>query len=329
MGLSGGLSLERIRCRGKIRVGTSLGFHGLSLYDDKRSTWTGFDVDMARAVAVALLGDAEAIEFVPLTSAERFEALAEQRIDMGSYNASITYTREAEHGLTFIHPVLHDGEVFATRPENLRHGAGSDLSIREVKSARIGMLAGSTTAENVSRLCRRDNIDYTPVLYRTPQDALAGYLSGEASVYCLDSYLLAGELSSSGEIDNHVFLREQVSLEAMSPVARSADWDLVRAIRWALFAVIEADNLGLTQHSLPTAEEESATPYLRSFLRPSARTVEKLGLQPDFTSLILEKVGSYSDIFERNLGMSSALKQERKANHLRTQGGMLYAPLFI
>jgi hypothetical protein len=141
--------------------------------------------------------------------------------------------------------------------------------------------------------------------------------------------MLAGELARATGLDDHVFLTDQVSLEAMSPVARAVDWQLGKAIRWVLFALIEADNLGLTQETVARTRKEPPTPYVRRFLEPEAASARNLGLVPDFTTRILEQVGSYGDIFERNLGVGSALKQERRANNLRTRGGMLYAPLFI
>lgn len=329
MALTSASALEKIRRRGSIRVGASLGFYGLSSYDEDSDKWIGFDIDIARAIAVAVLGDADAVEFVPLASSDRFEALDKGHIDLGSYNSSITYNREAEHNATFIHPILYDGEVFATRRENLSRKKGADSSIQDAKRVSIGMMAGSTTADNVSQYCGKKNVQYVPRSYGTPQEALTGYISGEVDIYCLDSYLLAGELSRNGEIEDHVFLNDQVSLEAMSPVARSSDWEFAKAIRWALFAIIEADNLGLTQGSAPFTDESALTPYVRKFLRPTTLSVKNLGLRPNFTSSIIEKVGSYSDIFERNLGMRSALKQQRKSNHPRTRGGMLYSPLFI
>ncbi|MFI5635614.1 transporter substrate-binding domain-containing protein [Streptomyces sp. NPDC051664] len=328
--------LPHIRRSGALRVGSSLGFSGLSAYDESSGSWTGFDTDIARAVAVALLGDEDAVEFLPLASAERFDALDDGRIDLGSYNSSITLTREAEYDVTFVHPLLYDGEVFATRPGNLRLGQGQDgaadgsrRTIRDTVGTRIGMLAGSTTADNVSRHCGQVGVEYTAYLYRTPQQALGAYLSGEVDVYCLDSYLLAGELSRHGDFDDHVFLDDQVSLEAMSPVVRGSDWAFTKAVRWVLFALIEADNLGLTRDSVLPVSEAAPGTYLHQFLRPDKKHAENLGLLPDFTSRILERVGSYSDIFERNLGAGSPLKQGRKANRLRTSGGMLYAPLFI
>jgi polar amino acid transport system substrate-binding protein len=320
--------LELVGQRGKIRVGTSLGFYGLSS-PDANGNWSGFDIDIARAVAAALFGDADAVEYVPLTPAERFDALNEQRIDFGSFNSSITYMREAEYGATFVHPILFDGEVFATPRANIRPGRESGASIGDVIGTRIGMFAGSTTADNVASHCGRAGVEYTATLYRTPEEALAGYLSGEVDVYCLDSYMLAGELARATGLDEHVFLTDQVSLEAMSPVARGVDWQLVKAIRWVLFALIEADNLGLTQETVARARKEPPTPYVRRFLEPEAASARNLGLVPDFTTRVLEQVGSYGDIFERNLGVGSALKQERRANNLRTRGGMLYAPLFI
>lgn len=321
--------LQRIRRRGNIRIGTSLGFNGLSSYDEENARWTGFDVDIARAIAVAVLGDADAVEFIPLATSERFEALDGQHIDLGSYNSSVTFSREADHDATFIHPLLYDGEIFATRRENLQGEAGAGCSVLDARGTRIGMLATSTTADNVSQYCHRLGVAYTPVMYDTPQEALAGYLTGQVDLYCLDSYLMAGELSRTGALDEHVFLRDQVSLEAMSPVARSSDWQFAKSVKWVLFAIIEADNLGLTQEAAPFGHADVRSPYLRRFLRPAVGSVEKIGLRPDFTSKIVEHVGSYRDIFERNLGMRSALKQERKFNRLRTEGGMLYAPLFI
>lgn len=281
---------------------------------------------------MALFDDADAVEFVPLTSADRFDALNSGEIDIGSYNASITYSREAAHDVTFVHPFLYDGEVLATPRANLRPTSkkrGTGASVHDVIGRRIGMLAGSTTADNVARYFGRGKLEYSPTLYRTPQEALAGYLGGEVDIYCLDSYLLAGELASVGELDKHVFLTDQVSLEAMSPVVRAADWQLARAVRWVLYALIEADNLGLRQDTITDALAEATTPYLRRFLAPPEESARNIGLIPMFTTRLLEGVGSYHDIFERNLGARSPLKQERRANNLRTNGGMLYAPLFI
>ena len=327
-GITGIPALECVRRRGNIRVGVSLGFNGLSGCNPE-GIWAGFDVEIANAVAAALFGDADAVEFVPLASADRFDALSAGDIDIGSYNASITYFREARYDATFIHPILYDGEVFATPKENIRPGRGAGASIRDVTGTRIGMLAGSTTADNVARYCGHLELDYSAVLYRTPQAALSGYLAGEVDIYCLDSYLLAGELSRAGEMDGHVFLADQVSLEAMSPVARARDWQLVKAVKWALYALIEADNLGLRQDTVAEVRAQPPTSYLHRFLAPDADSVQSIGLVPDFTTRIVEQVGSYSDVFERNLGARSALKQERRANNLRGNGGMLYAPLFI
>ena len=287
--------------------------------------WAGFDVDLGHAMAAAILGSPEAVEFVPLASGERFDALNDGHIDVGSYNASITYTREAVHGAAFVHPVLFDGEIFATPKSNVRVPGGADVSIHDVENTRIGMFAGSTTAENVERYCGRLGVAHTPLLYGSPQEALAAYLAGEFDLYCIDRYLLAGELVRAGGLDDHVVLTDQVSLEAMSPVALAGDWQLVRAVRWVLFALIEADNLGLGRDTA----EPAPTPYLRRFLSPDPGSAENIGLVPDFTTRILDAVGSYGDVFERNLGARSPLKQERRANRQRSLGGMLYAPLFI
>lgn len=323
-------ALDRIRQRGVIRVGVSLGFTGLSSCGDD-GRWAGFDVDIGHAIAAAILDEGDAVEFVPLASAERFDALNDRHIDIGSYNSSVTYTREAVHGAAFVHPILFDGEIFATPKSNVRGPSGVDVSIHEVESTRIGMFAGSTTAENVERYCGREELGYTPKLYGSPQEALAAYLAGEFDLYCIDRYLLAGELVRAGGIDDHVILTDQVSLEAMSPVALASDWQLVRAVKWVLYALIEADNLGLTQDTARPASAvvETATPYLRRFLSPDAGSAQNIGLVPDFTTRILNAVGSYGDVFERNLGAQSPLKQQRRANNQRALGGMLYAPLFI
>jgi polar amino acid transport system substrate-binding protein len=328
--ISYGSALDRIRQRGAIRVGVSLGFTGLSSCDDD-GRWVGFDVDIGHAIAAAILDQGDAVEFVPLASTERFDALNDGYIDIGSYNSSVTYTREAVHGAAFVHPILFDGEIFATPKSNVRSPSGADVSIHEVEGTRIGMFAGSTTAENVERYCGREGLEYTPKLYDSPQEALAAYLAGEFDLYCIDRYLLAGELVRAGGFDDHVILTDQVSLEAMSPVALASDWQLVRAVKWVLYALIEADNLGLTRDTAKPASAlvETSTPYLRRFLSPDAGSARNIGLVPDFTTRILNVVGSYGDVFERNLGAQSPLKQQRRANNQRALGGMLYAPLFI
>ncbi|MGL6237014.1 MAG: transporter substrate-binding domain-containing protein [Segniliparus sp.] len=310
------------------RVGVSRGFLGLSEIDPATGEWAGFDVDVARAVAVALFGSESVLEFVPLSSAERFEALASGEVDLGCFNATTTSLRELVEGVVFSPPTLHDGEVFATRASNLED-AGEPVFAR-AKSRRVAVLNGSTTLVNVEQYSREQGVDFIPVFYDLPSEALAGYRDGAADVVCLDSFLLAGELARLGEA-GHVLLDDEVTLEPMAPAVSIRRPELATAVRWVVHTLVEAERLGISQESLRggSAERADHGGYVSQFLDGGHLKGRESILRPGFVRDVVGAVGNYADVFHRNLGAGSALNLDRKKNRLAQFGGLLHSPRFI
>ncbi|PHM48865.1 transporter substrate-binding domain-containing protein [Xenorhabdus miraniensis] len=323
--MSAGAVIQRIKTHDVLNVGVSLGFIGLSFREDHNSDWEGFDIDLAKAVAIAVLGNSERINFIPLQSGDRFQALKENIIDLGCFNASITFQREIIHYVSFVHPMLFDGEILMTHMDNLINAVPE---AKATKKRCIAAMRGSTTQENLERYFGELGLNCEVKLFESPKHAREAYQKGICNIYCLDSYLLSGERIQLEEKEKHILLKDRISLEAMSPTVSSYDPLWHSAVSWVMKSLVEAENLGLNKHNIHEKYNIS-TGYLNRFLKPSKELCNKLGLQAEFTYKIISEIGNYGEIFERNLGKNSILNQERRKNKPWAEGGMLYSPLFI
>lgn len=317
--------IQRIKQHDILNVGVSLGFKGLSSRDTAGNSWSGFDIDLARAVAVSVLGDSGKIHFIPLQSANRFQALRDGVIDLGTFNASVTFQREAGFDISFVHPMLFDGEVLMTSRHNL---TDTQPQARFTRSRRIAAMRGSTTEENLTRYFAALDLPCEIRLFDSPLQARLAYQRGECDIYCLDSYLLAGEHSQLADKEQHLILDDRISLEAMAPAVSSEDPQWHAAVRWVMRALIEAENLGLNSQNIAEKGKHPAG-YLQTFLCPDTAMCQNLGLRDSFIRDVIRQVGNYGEIFERHLGSNSTLKQSRRDNRPWALGGMLYSPLFI
>ncbi|MBW7981942.1 transporter substrate-binding domain-containing protein [Enterobacillus tribolii] len=316
---------ERVRQRNVLNVGVSLGFKGLSVRDPIHNRWEGFDIDLARAVAAAVLGDSRKINFIPLQTSDRFTALRDGVIDLGTFNASITFQREADYGITFVHPMLFDGEVLMTPVTNLSEPV---CEARMTRKRRVAALRGSTTQENLRNYFDRLGLDCDIMLFDSPLQARQAYQNGLCDLYCLDYYLLAGERAQLPNKEMHIILHDRISLEAMSPAVCSHDPAWISAVGWVMKSLIEAESLNICSKVVDEVYRE-ADGYTKTFLQPGEGLCRRLGLLPEFTREVISQVGNYGEIFNRNLGDKSALKLERRDNYPWASGGMLYSPLFI
>lgn len=317
--------IQRIIRDDVLNVGVSLGFKGLSQCDVVSNQWEGFDVDLARAVAVSILGDSRKIHFVPLQSADRFQALRDGVIDLGTFNSSVTFQREAQFDVSFVHPMLFDGEVLMTSLDNL---TGIYPQVQFTRQRRVAALRGSTTKDNLSRYFSSMDLHCEIVQFDSPQLARQAYQRNECDIYCLDRYLLAGEHAQLKDRDQHVILEDRISLEAMSPAVAAKDAQWHTAVRWIMRSLIEAENLNIYSYNI-NDNEKDPTGYLRTFLYPEPSLCQRLGIRPSFVRDVIRTIGNYGEIFDRNLGMKSQLKQTRRENKRWADGGMLWSPLFI
>ncbi|MCY7314865.1 MAG: transporter substrate-binding domain-containing protein [Rubrivivax sp.] len=317
-------TLARIRARGFLRAGVSQGIRGLSLQEHAGAPWQGFDVELAKALAIAVCGDVDAIEFVPTAPAQRFAAVAQGEVDVGTFNASATLGRELAHGIVFPQPMLFDGEAFLVRRADLLPGAAPGVA--GLIERRVAIQNGATTRANLERWFRSAGLGFELVEHASPQAALQAYASGACNVYALDHIPLTGERLRLPDPVAHVILDEAVSKEAMGPVVVASDPVWVRAVTWVMRTLIEAEELGITRGAC-THAVQPLSPHA-PFLLPSPERCSRLGLIDRFPQRVIQGLGNYAEIFERTLGTASPLNLPRGRNALWRDGGLLISPSF-
>lgn len=317
---------QQIQQRGYLLAGVSKGILGLSFRESSDAPWQGFDVDLARAVAAAVLGDSEAVEFVSVAPEQRCKAVASGLVDIGTFNASATLGREAQHDVFFPQAMLYDGEALMVRSQEM---AGIDpvLGVRALPRRVVAVQHGATTAANLERFFGDCRLDYELRAYADPGEALAAYASQECNLYALDLIPLSGERLRLAQPQAHLILEEKISKEAMGPVVSAQDTDWLRAVTWIMRALLEAEELGLNSSNCMHVGDD-APAHLRDFLHPAAVKIERLGLRPSFPLRILQQVGNYAEVFANNLGCASRLKLPRSKNALWCHGGLLISPSF-
>jgi general L-amino acid transport system substrate-binding protein len=305
-------TLDDVRSRDKLICGVSEGLPGFSEKDGS-GVWRGFDVDFCKAVAAAVLGDTAKVEYVPLTADVRFNALTDRRIDLLSRNSTWTMSRDLELGLEFVGISYFDGQGFLV-PTLL--GATSAL---QLDGARICVGSGTTSEQNAADFFQSKKLKVSFLRFTEGSEARAAYASEKCDVFTADRSALAAARSLLPVPQNHVILRDVISKEPLGPVTRKDDPKWTGLVRWTLFALINAEELGLDSKSIATSGRQRA-------IELGAPARRSLGLANDWFVKMIVGVGNYAEIFERNLGENTPLALGRGVNALWTQGGLLYAP---
>tara|TARA_R110002073_G_scaffold31278_3_gene96088 strand:- start:2598 stop:3644 length:1047 start_codon:yes stop_codon:yes gene_type:complete len=316
-----GVTMRGIETRGYLRCGVDVGLTGFAEQDDA-GVWHGFDVDLCRAYAVAILGNVNAVRFVPLTTSERFNALENDDIDILIRNTSWTFARDVGSGFDFSGIAYFDGQGFM---------APADLGItsaRDLDGARVCVQAATTSELNLVDYIETNALNLQVMAYDTALAGLAGYAQGECDVYTNDLSSLAGLRVSLDNPDEHILLPDVISKEPLGPVIREDDARFADVSRWILNALIAAEELGITSQNAGVRARTSANPEVQRLLGVTDDFGERLGLDADYALTMIEDVGNYAEIFERNLGSGSALGLQRGLNAQWTEGGLLYAPPF-
>lgn len=312
-------TLAAIRQRGRVNCGVHQGLVGFA-YTDNRGQWRGFDVDFCRATAAAVLGNADAVRYVPLSAEGRFPALETGRIDVLWRSTSWTLTRDAE-GFEFGGVNYYDGQGFLVRRSlNL-------TSATELNGARICVQAGSTSQLNAADFFRLRGVEYQAVVKRTEDEARDAYGREECDAFSGDVSALAAARSVLGNPDQHVILSDVISKEPLGPVVRRGDEGWTEVVRWTLNALILAEELGVTQDNAGDLARTSNDPRVRRLLGGEGDVGEALGLDRDWALDAIGAVGNYGEIFERNIGEGTALDLTRGLNaQWNTEpGGLMYA----
>lgn len=311
-------TLDNVKNRGSLTCGVSTGLAGFSQKNEK-GVWSGLDVDVCRAVAAAVFGNADKVQYKPLTAKERFTALASGEIDILSRNTTWTHTRDTSLGINFAGTNYYDGASFMVM-KNL-----GVKSATELDGANACIQAGTSTELAIADYFRQNKMSYKAVTFDTSDQTRQGFESGRCDFLTSDGSQLAALRIGLKNPDGAVILPEVISKEPLGPVVRQGDDQWFNIVKWSLNAMIEAEEQGITSSNAAN-KQSSGSPANKRLLGAEGELGANLGLDKTWAFRIVKQVGNYSESFERNVGMDSPLKLERGINASWRNGGILYAP---
>jgi general L-amino acid transport system substrate-binding protein len=311
-------TLEKVKQRGVIVCGVHEGLPGFGLPDEK-GNWSGLDVDFCRAYAAAIFSDPTKVKFRPLNAKDRFTALQSGEVDVLTRNTTWTMSRETTLGFLFASPNYYDGQGFIVRKKL------NVTSATQLDGATVCVGQGTTTELNLADYFRSHNIKYEPVAFADADEVVKAYDAGRCDVYTDDATGLYGERIKMAVPDDNVILPEVISKEPLAPAVRQGDDKWFNIIRWSGYAMVQAEELGVTSKN---ADEmlKSTNPEIKRLLGVEGDFGKSLGLNNDWAYQIIKKVGNYGERFETDLGDGSQLKIKRGLNELWTKGGLQYSP---
>jgi len=309
-------TLDAVKAKGHVQCGVSTGLAGFSQPDSK-GVWKGLDVDLCRAVAAAVFGDANKVRFTPLTAQQRFTALQSGEVDVLSRNTTWTLSRDTSLGLNFVGVNYYDGQGFMV-PKKMKV-----TSAKQLGGATVCVQPGTTTELNLSDYFRSHKMTFKPVVIEKLDEVLNAYFSGRCDVYTTD---VSGLVSSRGtraqNPADHVILPEVISKEPLGPAVRHGDDRWFDVVKWTLFATIEAEEMGLTSKNIEQ-QAGSKDPSIQRFVGATGDFGKMMGLDNRWAFNVIKQVGNYGETFDANL---KPLGFERGLNQLWNKGGILYAP---
>ncbi|MGM3172805.1 MULTISPECIES: amino acid ABC transporter substrate-binding protein [Dickeya] len=314
-----GATLDAIQKKGFVQCGISDGLPGFS-YADANGKYSGIDVDVCRGVAAAVFGDASKVKYTPLTAKERFTALQSGEVDILSRNTTWTSSRDGGMGLAFTGVTYYDGIGFLT------HNKAGLKSATELDGATVCIQAGTDTELNVADYFKTHNMKYTPVTFDRSDESAKALDSGRCDTLASDQSQLYALRIKLGKPADFVVLPEVISKEPLGPVVRRGDEDWFAIVRWTLFAMLNAEEMGVTSQNVDQMAAKPTTPDMAHLLGKEGNFGKDLKVPADWAYKIVKQVGNYGEVFERNVGQGSELKIKRGLNELWNKGGIQYAP---
>jgi general L-amino acid transport system substrate-binding protein len=311
-------TLKTVKDRGILNCGANGTLAGFGL-PDAQGNWTGLDVDICRAVAAAIFNDATKVKFVPLSAKDRFTALQSGEVDVLVRNTTWTSSRDTSLGLNFTGVDYYDGQGFMVR-KSLKVNSALELN-----GASVCVQQGTTTELNLADFFRAHKMTLKSVTFATANEAVKAYDAGRCDAYTTDASGLYAERLRLANSSDHIVLPEIISKEPLGPAVRHGDDQWFDIVKWTLFAMLNAEELNITQKNVDEMLK-SANPEIKRFVGTEGNYGEQLGLTKDWAVRIIKLVGNYGESFERNVGQGSPLKIERGLNKLWNQGGIQYAP---
>ena len=311
-------TLNTIKSRGVLNCGSNGTLAGFGL-PDAQGRWSGLDVDLCKAIAAAIFNDPNKIKFVPLTAKDRFTALQSGEVDLLARNTTWTSSRDTSLGLNFTGVNYYDGQGFLVRK------ALKVNSALELNDAAVCVQQGTTTELNLADYFRANKMKLKTVTFASSDEAIKAYDAGRCDAYTTDASGLAGERLRLANVNDHILLPEVISKEPLGPTVRHGDDQWFDIVKWTHFAMINAEELGITKANVDD-QLKSDNPDVKRLLGTEGKHGEGLGLTNDWAVRIIKHVGNYGESFERNVGQGSQLKIARGLNALWTKGGLQYAP---
>jgi general L-amino acid transport system substrate-binding protein len=311
-------TLKRTVRRDAVLCGVNTGLPGFSIPDDK-GNWTGFDVDFCRAIAAAIFNDPKKVTFVALDANERFKELQNRKVDVLARNSTWSMSRETNYDLYFPAVAYYDGEGFMV-PQSRNKDSALDLD-----GSKVCVQDGTTTRLNLADYFRANNMKYQEVKFPKLDDVIKAYNGGQCDTLTADISQLYALRLNMPKPGDQVILPDVISKEPLAPVVRQRDDDWMMIVKWTLYAMINAEELGVTSKNIDEALK-SKKPDVMRLVGTEGAYGEDLGLTKDWAARIIRHVGNYGEVYERNVGTGSKLAIPRGLNQLWSAGGIQYAP---
>ena len=311
-------TLDNVKQRGYVKCGVSTGLPGFSIAKSD-GTWEGLDVDICRATAAAIFNDPSKVRAVPLSTKDRFTSLQSGDVDILTNTTTWTMSRETQLGFEFTAVNYYDGQGFLLRKKlNIN-------SAKELDGATVCVRQGTTTEMNLSDFFRTNSMKLKVLALATNDETLSAYEAGRCDAFTTDVSGLYAERLRLSKPEEHIVLTEVISKEPLSPVVRKGDEPWLDIVKWSHFAMVTAEELGVTSANVDSMMT-SSNPEIKRLLGTEGKYGESMGLTNDWAYRIIKHVGNYGEMFERNVGHSSPLKISRGINALWNKGGLQYAP---
>ena len=314
-----GKTLDAIKARGQVICGVNVGLAGFS-GADSNGVWTGLDVDVCKAIAAAVLGDATKVKWVPLNAQQRFTALQSGEVDILSRNTTFSLTRDASLGLHMTAVTYYDGQGFMVPVK------GKVKSAKQLKGATVCVQSGTTTEKNLTDFSRANGLNMKPVVFEKLEAVNAAYFSGRCQAYTTDASGLASIRNKEAKDPaEHLILPELISKEPLGPMVRRGDDEWFAISKWVIYGLVEAEEYGVTQANVDQMAKDSKDPVIGRLTGSTEDTGKLLGLEKDWLVKAVKAVGNYGEIFERNVGPKTPLALPRGQNNQWNKGGQMYA----
>jgi general L-amino acid transport system substrate-binding protein len=320
-GIASADTLADIKARGELICGTNTGLTGFAA-PDANGVYQGFDVAVCKAIAAAVLGDATKVRYVPTTGETRFTALASGEVDLLVRNSTWTFSRDTDLKFDFVAVNYYDGQGFMVK---------KDLGVssaKELDGATVCIQTGTTTELNLADFFKANNISYTPVTVADDSEAQRQYVAGACDAYTTDASGLAASRATLPDAENHIILPEIISKEPLGPVVRHGDNNWGDVVRWTFYALVAAEELGITSANVNEIGTSTVNPEIKRILGTEGDMGAMMGLDAEWAKRAIAANGNYGEIFAANIGESTPIGLARGLNAQWTQGGLMYAPPF-